>query len=290
MPGPARRLALVLAVAASCALAPAAVRAQDAPPDGSQRLAEALEPYRRGRVSEAIAALQALAESPVDRDTLAQAYLHLGLLRAAMGDEDTARRDFAIALAIDPTLAPPPELGPSLRPLFDSARSAVGEGARLRLDAPEEAPEGEPLTVGIETQEAPAGLVAAHRLRVVPGEGEPLVLRREGSSRAELRVPAAALRAPGVQLEAEALTLHGAVIAQTSRALRVSIAPPSAAALALPEPGEDRDTSSGNVLEEPWLWIVVGAVVIGAGVGIGVGVAVSEQTRTYDLGVPMVLE
>lgn len=32
----------------------------------------------------------------------------------------------------------------------------------------------------------------------------------------------------------------------------------------------------GDLAAEPWLWIVIGAVVIGAGVGIGVGIAVSD--------------
>jgi len=32
----------------------------------------------------------------------------------------------------------------------------------------------------------------------------------------------------------------------------------------------------GDIASEPWLWIVIGAVVIGAGVGIGLGVALSE--------------
>ena len=33
----------------------------------------------------------------------------------------------------------------------------------------------------------------------------------------------------------------------------------------------------GDLVSEPWLWIVVGVVVVGAGVGIGVGVALASE-------------
>jgi tetratricopeptide (TPR) repeat protein len=36
------------------------------------------------------------------------------------------------------------------------------------------------------------------------------------------------------------------------------------------------DARGGDLASEPWLWIVIGAVVIGAGVGIGLGVALSD--------------
>ena len=42
--------------------------------------------------------------------------------------------------------------------------------------------------------------------------------------------------------------------------------------------------AEASIVEEPWLWVVVGLAIVGAGVGIGVGVVLSQPPTDPALG------
>lgn len=237
--------------------------------------------YREGRVTEAIDALSRWVQSPLDEPAeLARGYLQLGALHAATGDASSAERDFAVALAIDPELEAPAELGPSLRGAFDRARaSASAMTLQVRTAVSEHA-----TTLQLELAHAPPGLVVAFRARVEAG-AEPFVARAEGDARVEVVLPRAAFAgAPQASVVVEALTLQGA----SALRVRSTVAAPAtlsaeqvaeeslAAALADPAPLEP----ARGVEEEPWLWILVGVVVAGAGLGLGLGFGLQQGQDT----------
>src|SRR5687767_1739704 len=97
-------------------------------------LGEALEAYHAGRLDVAVERFEAaLRTSGNGPEELASIHLHLGILRATMGDETAAAREFETALAIRPSLEVPEELGPEARALFQRAREARG-GRALRVE------------------------------------------------------------------------------------------------------------------------------------------------------------
>jgi hypothetical protein len=52
----------------------------------------------------------------------------------------------------------------------------------------------------------------------------------------------------------------------------------------------DEPPRGGDVASEPWLWVLIGTVVVGAGVGIGVGVALGSQgPEQGTLGIVMLM-
>ena len=97
--------------------------------------------------------LASLREPGHTREELIRIHLHLGIIAGASGAERTSSAHFAIALALDPTLATPVELAGRDRLRFEQARPA--RPLSVSFVAPAHAPPGQPITITVELSNAP---------------------------------------------------------------------------------------------------------------------------------------
>jgi hypothetical protein len=205
--------------------------------------------YEEGEVASARDAYEtALRSGSLDPAELVRAHLRLGILAALEGDTEGFERRSAFALALDPVRDAPEELAPELRARFEALRDArAGRRATLTIDRDRAA-------IRIDVRDAPEGL--AHRVDVRGGDGFEQQLAWEGTP---LRItpPPSAL-----PIEALLLDAHGNRLARAGARLEAV-----AAITTAPAPAE---TGARNLLESPWLWVVVAAIVIGIGVAVGV--------------------
>ncbi len=258
----------------------------------AQSVEDALAHYRGGRIEEALTAFEHVRESAVTEPApLITAHVYLGVIHATMGDEPLARRDFAVALALDPELVAPSELSPSLRRVFDEVRASARR-LEVAIEAPEDPVAGSAIALRVVARNAPAHVVAALRVRVVPAEGEPWVTRAEGAD-ARVTVPASAWGGGAqVQITAEALTTHGGVLASSARSLGGRL-PEVAEAIAgsAEDPlagGATTSGGGGSVAEEAWFWILIGVIVAG-GVAAAILIPTVGTQDVYDLGPPEIV-
>lgn len=236
----------------------------------SPEAAEAL--YRRGDLPGALEAFErTLQAGGLEGTALARVHWHLGILHAIVGQLDVARADFALALAVDPSLPTPDELPPERQALFEEVR-ASSVRAELHLEPLEVDPEGETLLRVVAPRFA-----ARTRLEITPPDAEPWSV--ETSTR-EATIEAAAWRgATRVTVRAVAFDAHGNVVAHTSTSL---VAPrastpeedPSQYALPTAEPNRERSAAAS-----PWLWLGVGAVVVG---GVVAAVLLSSRDPRFE--------
>ena len=215
----------------------------------AQGLDAADRAYDEGRVALARDAYTAaLRSGSLDPAELVRAYVRLGILAALEGDTEGFERRVAFALALDPVRDAPEELSPELRARFEAIREAR-DGRRAALTI-----ERDRGVIVIDVSDAPEGL--AHAVDVRGSAGFEQRLAWEGTA---LRVtpPPGAL-----PIEALLLDAHGNRLARAGARLEAV-----AAITTAPAPA---DTGARNLLESPWLWIVVAAIVIGIGVAVGV--------------------
>lgn len=205
--------------------------------------------YDEGRLEEATRAYrEAVRSGALDSSELVRAHLRLGILAALAGALDETERSFTIALALDPIRETPEELSPELRARFE-ALCESREGRRVtvaisRVDG----------AIAFEVRDAPEGL--ARTIEVRGGEGFVARVPYEGAP-VHLEPPPGAL-----PIEATLLDQHGNRIARAGARL-------DAVAVTATRPAPE-EPPTRNLLESPWLWIVVGAIVIGIGVTVGV--------------------
>lgn len=182
------------------------------------------------------------------------------MLHAIVGDDDAARVDFSNALAIDPSLAVPDELPPEKQALYETVRRDTRR-AELHVEPIEVDPEGE-----TQLRVVAPSLAARTRLEVSPPDGEPWSIETTTSS---ATLDAAAWRgAARLVVRATSFDVHGNVVARTSISL---VARPVDRGV---EVGGESDRnglpqetpSERSVAKSPWLWLGIGAVVIGGAV------------------------
>lgn len=214
--------------------------------------------YRRGDLPGALEAFDAtLRGGGLEGSTLARVHWHLGVLHAIVGDEAAARTDFGNALAIDPSLPVPDELPPEKQALYEAVRRDTPR-AELHVEPLEVDPEGATILRVV----APR-LATRTRLEVTPPEGDPWSVETTTTS---AQIDAAAWRgAPRLVVRATAFDAYGNVVARTS----VSFVAPRGSDLtedpeqyALPH----ETPSERSVAKSPWLWLGIGAVVVGGAV------------------------
>lgn len=253
----------------------------------AQNLQTALDHFGEGRLDEALTELTALRESAVEEPaTLVTAHVYLGVIHATMGDEPLARRDFSVALAIDPQLIAPSELSPSLRRIFDEVRGQT-EPLSVEIEAPE-AVAGAAFGLVVQVEHAPH-LFRAVRVRAVPEDGDAWVGRLENRA-TELQVPATAWNGGArLSIVVEVLTPYGGVLARETRSVEGSL-PGVAAAVgtagASPLHSDTpTDSGGGSVVEEAWFWILIGTVVAG-GVAAAILIPTVGTQTVYQLEAP----
>ncbi|MGE0788392.1 MAG: hypothetical protein AB7S26_22145 [Sandaracinaceae bacterium] len=244
-----------------------------APPAHAQAPSRADGAYDEGRLDDAAALYGVELESGrLEPAELAHVHLRLAeLARLASLDAD-AEQHLRTALSLTPDAEPPEglaELAARIR--------AEGVGPVRVLIAI-----SDPSTPArIEVTGAPQGLVRT--LMVRTGDAEPRAIPWDGTPREE----------PSAPSEVRALDRFGNVVARAGRA-RASSPPPEEPVpprILETEPGDEQvieeeqeEDDEPSALENPWLWIAVGLVVVGAGVAIGV----SASGERYIVGAPIV--
>ncbi|MCB9596804.1 MAG: hypothetical protein H6719_29040 [Sandaracinaceae bacterium] len=256
----------------------------------AQSVDDALAHYRAGRIEEALAAFEQVRQSATDDPAaLVTTHVYLGVIHAAMGDEPLARRDFAVALALDPSLSPPSELGPAQQRIFEDVRQST-RALTVSVEAPDAPVAGEPVALRASAQNVPAHIVAALRVRATPEDGEAWVTRVEGTE-AAVTVPASAWSGgTRLSLLVEALTTHGGVLARGQQPLVARLPDVvAAAAVDTADPAvATTDEGGGSVAEEAWFWILIGALVAG-GVAAAILIPTVGTQDVYDLGAPTIV-
>ena len=235
--------------------------AQDAPgpelaePDPEQVLELARAADGDGDIPRARALYErALAGGALEPDVLAQVHLRLGALCRAMGEDAAGDAHFAVALAIDPERAPPPDLPPAGRERFEALRGA----GRVSLEV--SAREAD--RVEVRARGAP---VAALRVRAGSAPAD----RREGTQ------TVVELPEGPVDLEVAALDAHGNVLLVHTTTIQGAIAiSQTQEAQPVPAPHVPAWWEDGGL----WIGAALGVLAIATGV-IVTAVIVSENDR-----------
>jgi len=256
----------------------------------AQSLDDALAHYREGRLEQAVEALDAVRRSAVEQPrTLITAHVYLGVLHATMGDEPLARRDFSVALALDPELEAPSELSPALREVFDEVRGST-EPVAVHVEPDAEPTAGEAVRLRVAVRNVPAHAAAALRVRAVPDDGEAWITRVE-QLEGDVEIPASAWSGGArLRVVVEALTPHGGVLARSETPIAGGLPAVTVAAAGATAPLDDAasDDGGGSVVEEAWFWIVIGVLVAG-GVAAAVLIPTVGVQREYDLQPPVIV-
>jgi hypothetical protein len=242
-------------------------------PGGIARAQTALDnaraAYERGALTDALAHYETALRTPGNTsEALAEIHLHIGMLRAALGDSNAARAEFEIVLALTPELAAPSELPPSQLAIFEEIRSGRQGPLRVSIEARRR---DAATRVRAQVEGAPPGSVA--RLRVVAGDWSEDIEAERG----EVAIPTQVWSAGPRAIEVVALDRFGGVLARARvpaptsiESVRVAVdagprqrtAPPSSV-----PPAEDP-------IQNPWLWTGLGvgiAVVAGIVIAIAIG-------------------
>lgn len=279
------RYAPLVAVAVGLSLFAGRALAQSVPLDA------ALLAYSEGRLDEALASFeQALAAPGNEPGQLTTIHLHLGILRASLGDADGARNAFEVAIALRPDLEAPTELGPGQRAPFDDARAAR-DGRRLRVETRARGP----ATIEARVMDAPAGLIGGIAVLATLRDGTTWTFQIAGE-RGAATIPNGArdiaVRAVdahgGVVVRAESVALQ-AVPTAAEAARRVAAAERAGARghdrTTTGSHEGDRDDGGGGFFSTPWPWIGLGAILIGAAVAAIVVVTAQDE---YVVGAPVI--
>lgn len=264
------RLLTLLVITLGTVLAPASVRAQALPEaDAAYEAAEldrALLLYERAR-----------SEGGLSSDALTRAYRRLGILYASTGDDDAAADRFEMALALDPEMAAPAELGPAQIRLFETIRTSR-DGATLRLEATPSGPvERGAARIEVRIEGAPEGAVSRLRMSSLEDDGA-LRWRAELEPGPTLDVADEAWgEGPSAQLRVEALDAASNTMAQTSvtlTRLAVQAAPVDPLAGEVEGPSESDD----GVL----IGVIVGVVVaLAAAAGITAAILLTSEDEYF---------
>lgn len=206
-------------------------------------LALAESAYRRGALRDARRRFEAtLVEPGHERDELVRIHYVLGLLTYASGGSPDEH--FAVALALDPTLATPSELAPADRARFEALRPA--HALMLELELPSQVAPDEGFLVACVVAHAPRGLVDAVIVRAAG-------LETSGASdRITLEVPAGTFGDESLTVTATALDEHGGVLARTERAVRLETRVATAPEI-VPAPNETLDATASETEAERWM-------------------------------------
>ncbi|MEZ4251573.1 MAG: hypothetical protein R3B99_25445 [Polyangiales bacterium] len=225
----------------------ARVGAQDRLPEGDTAYADGdLEAAR-------VAYHGALTTPGNDPARLLHLHLRLGILCAALGEDDDAREHFRVVLSLDPDTPPPSELGPRQRVTFEDARDRAGR-LDLSLSAPDGASPDAPTPLRVEASPALRALGATLVLRANRWERE---VRLDGLP--TLVLPTEAWTGDRLQLRVDALDAHGGRLLRRDLELA-------------PTPRPQTETPR----RRPWLWVAVGVIAV-ALVATSVGLVLTRD-------------
>lgn len=237
--------------------------ATDADPLAAMKSAYANVDYEKCK-SEAHKALK----QPGDKGARVDAYKHLGLCAAALGDTDGAREAFKLMLTLDRDAKLPDGLSPRFTSSFREAKGALVGATPLALAAEKDDVDGGTRTLLVKVTDD-AGLVKSLAWR---GEGGVLSPPVRAAPKLEMEVPA--------NVDVTIVALDEAQGEIATLPLGRPDAPAPAARAAPSEADEDGGGSLAPVLIGA---AVVGGVVLVAGVGAVVAVALLSPPSAVTL-------
>lgn len=270
--------AIVACIAAAGLVAPAGARAQRASSEARALLDVGRTHYADLDYAEAVEALtQALRMGERDEAFRAEVLETLAFTYLVLERDEAARDALRQLFALDPYyVVREPSGSPRVARFVESVRgtlvadAAIDPELSLRVELPRSARADRSVEIAI-TGPAPISRLAVVYRSDTSASWE----RVEAAPTAERARFLATLPALGdateVSLYVEARDARGRLVARDAGPL----APRTLEVLSPERPrgGE----GGGDLASEPWLWIVIGAVVVGAGVGIGLGVGLSDQ-------------
>ncbi len=279
MSGGARHSWVIVAcIATSGLLAPAGASAQRASGEARVLLDSGRTHYAELDYAEAVEALtQALRVGERDEAFRAEVLETLAFTYLVLERDEAARDALRQLFALDAYyVVREPSGSPRVARFVESVRETIVEDAAidpelsLRVELPRSARSDRSVEIAI-TGPAPISRLAVVYRSDTSASWE----RVEAAPTAERARFLATLPALGdaaeVSLYVEARDARGRLVARDAGPLA-----PRTLEVVAPERSRG-DGEGGDLASEPWLWIVIGAVVIGAGVGIGLGVALSDQ-------------
>jgi hypothetical protein len=200
----------------------------------------------------------------------------LGFVQVVEDQEPAARSSFERLFAIDPYyVVREPSGSPRVTEIVESVRGRVVPDAAIDPDAR--------IRVGLPNA-ARADAATEVRLAVSSPEIVRLVIQVRGDHDVAYRAQDVAVESGSVVASlppvADATELEIYVEGRDARGRLVTREGSPLLPLHLPVRGESSGGSGGgSVLEEWWLWTIIGVVVVGAAVGVGLGVGLSGTTE-----------
>ena len=256
------RLALALLLLAAPGLARAQGRAGAAGPSSLTQAEEAYQNVDFEATRDH--GLEALRGGGLRPEQLVRCYMLLGVASSALHEEDAARDYFVRMLGIDPDAQLDESVNPQMRDPFLEARGMwAARPGRLEIEV---GLDRNTSSVRVEVRD-PTDM--AQRVRIAARlEGDAQFTTAEYAAAATLTAPVTgAAEADRVEYYVEILDIHGNTLRSEGTAFDPRIV------------GRVRGEAGGsNLLEEPLLWIIVGAVAA-AGAAIAIGVIVDQRSR-----------
>ncbi|GAB4110023.1 MAG: hypothetical protein OHK0013_45820 [Sandaracinaceae bacterium] len=272
-------IVLTAALALLVGLSTASARAQRPSTDARALLDAGRAHYAELEYGEAIAALtSALDASERDASLRAEVLETLAFAYFVSEREEAARDALRQLFALDAYyVVREPSGSPRVARFVESVRATMVRDAAidptlvLRSELPRAARSDRPVELAVTASAEVATVELVYRTDTSAAWRRVEGRRVGGAPRFVLELPALE-DASEVSLYLEARDARRRVVARDAGPL----APVS---LGVTSQGRSGPTGGGgDVLAEPWLWIVAGVVVVGVGVGIGVGVALTSES------------
>jgi tetratricopeptide (TPR) repeat protein len=252
----------------------------------SPELARAQEQIEQGDFEEAVKTLQAGLDRPdLTDDQLVELYRLLGLASLYLGDEARAREAYERLLQARPDFELPRSAPPKLRSLYarikEDIKSRRVRPVTLLVDPIPDPTGGEPVLVDARIEDMALGAKAKIFFRRAGDEAYSSVdfARVKGSKekdRYQATLPAYEIPSEANPYEVE-YYFEVADAAQRRLAGRGdSFHPLVFQVMPQHTAGQSAESASRPWYKSPWLWVGVGAVVVG-GTAAGVAIATSEQ-------------
>ena len=217
---------------------------------------EQLEGYRRGAGNE--------------RPGVVRAYLLEATIAVKQGDVAAASEAYARALALDKSVALPPDATDEQRRAFTQAQLRVGDAPALAVahTPPGSLKPGAPVELTFVTSPDPLKLERGLQLHYRAGSGAFSTLPPQPVGRVALPRAFTATLLPGARVDyyAEVVDEHNAVLQHLG-------------APSLPFTVEVEKPPPKSVAKKWWFWTAMGGVAAAIAVGVGVGVTLSEPPR-----------
>jgi hypothetical protein len=220
---------------------------------------------------------QALKQGGMFPADVLVAYVRIGTVRAAMGQNNAALSAFRVAAALDPSFELPSEAGPKAKAIYKKARKdAEAQGGKLEISAevPTQSAPGTEFVVVARIDEAFAPLIvdvgiSVQDPSVSTATIKPWTTKKPADTQVQFEVPGKVVMAgANLLVRVDALDSHGNRWASTQARVKVEGSSASYAGLD-DEPIDDEpeqkkeDEDSGGFWASPWPWVIGGALIVG---------------------------